>query len=68
MIRRSSSIFNPLSPNSDQHQFSPNNIHTLSKDKVMRINKDYQRENEKMSKDKVMRINKDYQRENEKMP
>ena len=31
--------FNPLSPNSDQHQFSPNNIHTLSRDKVMRINK-----------------------------
>ena len=31
--------FNPLSPNSDEHQFSPSNIHTLSKDKVMRINK-----------------------------
>ena len=30
---------NPLSPNSDQHQFSPNNIHTLSRDWVMRINK-----------------------------
>ena len=30
--------FNPLSPNSDQHQFSPNNIHTLSRNKVMRIN------------------------------
>ena len=25
-------MFNPLSPNSDQHQFSPNNIHTLSRD------------------------------------
>ena len=36
---------NPLSPNSDQHQFSPNNIHTLSRDEVMRFNKDYQREN-----------------------
>ena len=24
--------FNPLSPNSDQHQYSPNNIHTLSRD------------------------------------
>ena len=24
--------FNPLSPNSDQHQFSPNNIHTISRD------------------------------------
>ena len=30
---------NPLHPNSDQQQFSPNNIHTLSRDKVMRINK-----------------------------
>jgi len=30
---------NPLSPNSNQHQFSPNNIHTLSRDTVMRINK-----------------------------
>ena len=29
---------NPLSPNSDQQQFSPNNIHTLSSDEVMRIN------------------------------
>ena len=32
-------LLNPLSPNSDQQQFSPNNIHTLSRDKVMRINK-----------------------------
>ena len=24
--------FNPLSPNGDQHQFSPNNIHTLLRD------------------------------------
>ena len=30
---------NPLSPNSDQQQFSPNNVHTLSKDKVVRIQK-----------------------------
>ena len=36
---------NPLSLNTDQHQFSPNSIRTLSRDKVMRINKDYQREN-----------------------
>ena len=36
---------NPLSPNSDQQQFSPNNIHALSRDEVMRFNKDYQREN-----------------------
>ena len=32
-------IINPLSPNSDQHQFSPDNIRTLSRDMVMRINK-----------------------------
>ena len=32
-------LFNPLSANSDQHQFSSNDIHTLSKGKVMRINK-----------------------------
>ena len=31
--------FNPSSPNSDQHQFSPNNIHRLSRAKSMRINK-----------------------------
>ena len=31
-------FLNPLSPNGDQHQFSPNNIHTFSLDKVMRIN------------------------------
>jgi len=30
---------NPLSPSSDQHQFSPNDIHTLSRDWLMRINK-----------------------------
>ena len=35
----SSSQINLLSPNSDQHQFSPNNIHTISRDQVMRINK-----------------------------
>ena len=38
-VNRVESCFNPLSPNSDQHQFSPNNIHILSTDKVMRINK-----------------------------
>ena len=32
-------LLNPLSPNSDQHQFSPNNIHTMSRDEVMRLNK-----------------------------
>ena len=31
-------FFNPLSPNGDQYQFSPNDIHTLSRDKAMRIN------------------------------
>ena len=31
------SRLNPLSPNSDQQQFSPNNVHTLSRDKVVRI-------------------------------
>ena len=29
---------NPVSPNSDQHQFSPNNIHRLSSATSMRIN------------------------------
>ena len=33
------SSFNPLGPKSDQHQFSPNNIHTLAREKVMRITK-----------------------------
>ena len=32
------SVLNPLSPNSDQHQFSPNNIHRLSSATSMRIN------------------------------
>ena len=30
---------NPLSPNSDQHQFSLNNIHMLPREMVMRVNK-----------------------------
>ena len=30
---------NPLSPNGDQHQFSPNNIHMLPREMVMRVNK-----------------------------
>ena len=30
---------NPLSPNSDQQQFSPNDVHTLSRDKVVRMEK-----------------------------
>ena len=36
---RSSKFFNPLSPNSAQNQFSPNDIHKLSWAKSMRINK-----------------------------
>ena len=28
----------PSSPNSDQHQFSPNNIHMLPREMVMRVN------------------------------
>ena len=39
LMRRNVLAFNPLSPNSEQHQFSPNNIHTMLKGKVMRINK-----------------------------
>ena len=30
---------NPLNPDSDQHQYSPNNIHMLPREMVMRINK-----------------------------
>ena len=30
---------NPLSPNSDKDQFSPNNIHTLSRDKLWELTK-----------------------------
>ena len=33
------SSVNPLSPDSDQDQFSLNDIHTLSRDLVIRINK-----------------------------
>ena len=32
-------VFNPLRPNSDQDQFSLNDIHTMSRDLVMRIYK-----------------------------
>ena len=32
-------LVNPLSPSSDQHQFSPNNIHTLPIEMAMRVNK-----------------------------
>ena len=33
------SAINLLSPNSDQHQFSPDNIHMLPREIVMRVNK-----------------------------
>ena len=32
-------VSNPLSPNRDKYRFSSDDIHTLSRDKVMRINK-----------------------------
>ena len=32
-------LINPSSPNSDQDQFSPNNIHMLPREMVMRVNK-----------------------------
>ena len=35
----SMTLFNPQSPRKDQRQFSPNDIHTSSKEKVTRINK-----------------------------
>ena len=44
---RSGARINPLSANSDQQQFSPNDVHTLSRDKVTRINK-------MMTKEKVL--------------
>ena len=31
--------FNPLRPDGDQHQFSPNNIHMLPREMVIRVNK-----------------------------
>ena len=30
-------VLNPISPNGDQHQFSPNNVSTWSRENVMRI-------------------------------
>ena len=33
-----SNCFNPLGPNGDQHKFSLNNIHMLSRKMVMRVN------------------------------
>ena len=31
--------YSPLSPNTDHRQFSPNNIHMLPREMVMRVNK-----------------------------
>jgi len=36
---KSHTLFNPLSPNNEQHQFSPNNTHMLPREMVMRVNK-----------------------------
>ena len=38
VLLKQHNMFNPLSPNSYQHQFSPNNIHRLSSGTSMRIN------------------------------
>ena len=38
LLNPAHSSLNPLSPNSNQHQFSPNNIHRLSSATPMRIN------------------------------
>ena len=38
------SKLNPLSPNSDQDQFSPNNIYTLSRDELWELIKWHPRE------------------------
>ena len=40
-------LLNPLGPNSDQHQFSPNNINMLPREMVMSVNK-------MISKEKIM--------------
>ena len=39
LIRYKLQLLNPLSPDSDQHQFSPNNIHILPREMIMRVNK-----------------------------
>ena len=32
-------LLNPVSPNDDQHQFSPNNNHMLPREMVTKVNK-----------------------------
>ena len=39
MNKMRGNVINPLSPDSDQDQFSPNNIHMLPREMVMRVNK-----------------------------
>ena len=39
LIRYKLQLLNLLSPDSDQHQFSPNNIHILPREMIMRVNK-----------------------------
>ena len=39
LIRYKLQLLKLLSPNSDQHQFSPNNIHILPREMIMRVNK-----------------------------
>ena len=39
MLMKVHKIINPLSPNSEQHQFYPSDIRRLSRTKSMRINK-----------------------------
>ena len=39
MNKMRGNVINPLSPDSDQDQFSPNNIHMLPREMVIRVNK-----------------------------
>ena len=39
IVKMITGVINPLSPDSDQHQFSPNNIRMLPREMIMRVNK-----------------------------
>ena len=39
MMEHTKRQVNPLSPNSDKQQFSPNNIHMLTREMVISVNK-----------------------------
>ena len=39
IVKMITGVFNPLSPDSDQHQFSPDNIHMLPREMIMGVNK-----------------------------